>query len=122
MNLKLDENLGAGVKRVFAEAGHDVETAVSERLSGARDETIFAVCRGEGRCLVTLDLDFVDPVRFRSRDCAGIVVLRLPRRSSARLLNVLAGEAVVALGRLPLEGGLWIVEPGRIRVHQQADG
>lgn len=121
MNLKLDENLGHTVQQVFVDAGYDVETAVSERLSGADDETIFEACRREGRCLVTLDLDFADPIRFHSQHCGGIVVLHAPRRASAAFLKRLAAETVMAFERIPLHAGLWIVEPGRIRIHQRDD-
>jgi len=121
MRLKLDENLGLEIQRVFLEGGHDADTVVRERLSGADDEVVFDACRRERRCLVTLDLDFADPVRFRSRDCGGIVVLRLPRRASAGLLKSLAAEVVAAFGAMPMDGGLWIVEHGRIREHQRED-
>ncbi len=121
MRLKLDENIGLATQLVFVDGGHDVDTVVRERLCGADDEAVFDACRRECRCLVTLDLAFADPVRFRSRDCGGIVVLRLPRRSSAGVLKSLAAEAVLALGSMPMDGGLWIVELGRIRVHQQED-
>lgn len=119
MKLKLDENLGRGVQQVFVGAGHDVETVFGEKLSGADDETVFQACCSERRCLVTLDLDFADPIRFCPQDCGGIVVIRLPRRSSAGLMKALAVEIVTALGKITLDNGLWIVEPGRIRVHQR---
>lgn len=119
MSLKLDENLGRAVQQVFVAAGHDVETALSERLSGADDQAIFTTCCREGRCLVTMDLDFSDPIRFCSRDCGGIVVLRTSGRSSRSLLESLAGKAMSALNRMRLDGGLWIVEPGGISVHQR---
>jgi predicted nuclease of predicted toxin-antitoxin system len=118
VKLKLDENLGRSVQQVFANAGHDVETVFGERLSGADDEAVFQACRLERRCLVTLDLDFADPIRFQSRECGGIVVIRLHRRSSLALMQALATEAVIAMQKMPLDNGLWIVEPGRIRVHQ----
>ena len=119
MKLKLDENLGRSVQQVFVGAGHDVETVFGEKLSGADDETVFQACCSERRCLVTLDLDFADPIRFYPQDCGGIVVIRLPRRSSAGLMKALAVEIVTALGKITLDNGLWIVEPGRIRVHQR---
>jgi predicted nuclease of predicted toxin-antitoxin system len=121
MKLKLDENLGHSVQKPFVEAGHEVETVFGEKLSGADDETVFHACCREGRCLVTLDLDFADPVRFQSRDCGGIIVIRLTRRSTADLVKALAFETVAALARMPLDNGLWIVEPGRIRIHQKAE-
>lgn len=34
------------------------------------------------------------------------------------MMQALAGESVIAMQRLPLDDGLWIIEPGRIRVHQ----
>ncbi len=121
MKLKLDENLGRAVQQVFAYAGYNVETVVGERLTGADDDMVFDACRSEERCLVTLDLDFADPVRFRSDACGGIIVLRLPRGSSVMLLKALAKETVAGLKRMPLDSGLWIVEPGRIRVHQREE-
>jgi predicted nuclease of predicted toxin-antitoxin system len=91
------------------------------RTSGADDKTIYQACCRERRCLVTLDLDFADPIRFQSGDCSGIVVIRLPHSASARLVKILASETAAALGRMPLDNGLWIVEPGRIRVHHKAE-
>lgn len=118
MKLKLDENLGRGAQQVFDDAGHDVETIFGEKLSGADDEAVYQACCRERRCLVTLDLDFTDPIRFRPQDCGGIVIIRLPPRSSASLVKAMARQTVNALRKMPLDNGLWIVESGRIRVHQ----
>ena len=71
MKFKLDENLGHGFQAVFQNVGHDIATVLSEDLSGATDEQIFEICCSEERCLITLDLDFADPVRFQSRRCGG---------------------------------------------------
>jgi predicted nuclease of predicted toxin-antitoxin system len=65
VKLKLDENLGSAVAQILVEAGHDVSTVVLENLSGAVDRTVIDACQREGRCLVTLDLDFGNPLLFR---------------------------------------------------------
>lgn len=62
------------------QAGHDVATVVEQGLQSASDPDVIEVCRAEGRCLVTLDLDFSNPLRFNPADYSGIVVLRLPAR------------------------------------------
>lgn len=121
MKLKLDENLGCAIQEVFEQSGHDVASVVAEHLSGADDQTVFDACRREQRCLVTLDLDFADRIRFRSLDCGGIVVLRMPQRSTPALLRSLALQTVAAFARMPMAGDLWIVEPGRMRIHQRED-
>jgi hypothetical protein len=119
MRIRLDENLGGRIQKAFVDAGHEVETVRGEKLSGCDDETIFAKCCAEKRCLVTLDLDFADPIRFGPARCSGIIVIRSARRGSGRLLLALVNELLTGLTRLPFDRDLWIVEPGRIRVHQK---
>ncbi len=120
MKFKLDENLGSQTARLFAAQGHDVQTVPQERLAGTGDQHLFDVCVAEGRCLVTLDLDFADALRFRPEASAGIAVLRLPRAISLNLVNELARNLLAGLDREPIAGRLWIVEAGRIRVHGEA--
>ncbi len=78
MRLKLDENLGVRTARIFAEAGHDVATVAGQGLAGFTDADLLAVCVAEGRALITLDMDFANPLRFDPAITAGIAVLRVP--------------------------------------------
>ena len=119
MRFKLDENFGTRTEHIFQTAGHDVQTVRQEALQGASDIKLFDVCVREQRCLVTLDLDFADVTRFRSVRTAGIVVIRVSRNPSLPLLESLIRQFLTALERMPISGDLWIVEAGRIRVHQQ---
>lgn len=127
MKFKLDENFGARTQNLFTEFGHDVHTVAQEGLGGATDSDLYSICRVENRCLVTLDLDFADVVRFPPRFVGGIVVIRCPRNPSLALLEQLVRSFLNALGKpsslgeLSPIGRLWIVEVDRIRVHQQAD-
>ena len=114
MLIKLDENLGERGRQSFAAAGHDVSTVKDQGLAGAVDNRVIDVCRAEGRCLVTLDLDFSNPFLFPPDQYAGIAVIRLPRRVSPNDLD--AAVSCAALGRDSIVGKLWIVERHRIRV------
>lgn len=76
MRLKLDENLGTRSAALFRRAGHDVATVRDQRLAGAPDRKLIEICRAEGRCLVTLDLDFGNPLLFDPARYSGIAVLR----------------------------------------------
>jgi len=121
MRLKLDENFDVQLVPVLRNAGFDVETVRDEGLSGAADEAIYQVCRDSRRALVTPDLDFANPFRYPPEPTAGIVVVRVPRPLLS-LIRVTLLDAVPALKSGASHATLWIVEPGRIRVHEPRRG
>lgn len=117
MKIKLDENFDVRFAPLIAAAGHDVDTVRSEGLSGSADDTVYDACRKNGRVLFTLDLDFSNPFRFPPEDTEGIVVIRVPRP----VLAIIRATLLSVLPQLethPLKCHLWIVEPGRIRIHE----
>ena len=65
MKFKLDENFDVRLIPLLADGGHDVDSVPAEELSGSADEVIYEVCRTTGRTLITLDMDFANPFRFR---------------------------------------------------------
>lgn len=118
MKFKLDENFGTRTLNIFRSGGHDVETVHDQHLSGTTDDELYAVCRVEGRCLVTLDLDFADVTRFPTFATSGIVVIRVPRNPSPVLLEMLVRQFLDHLSRIAVARNLWIVEVGRIRIRE----
>lgn len=118
---KLDENLSAAFKSPLLAAGHDVATVADQSLRGASDRRIAAICKQESRCLITADEDFAQILSYPPEQYAGIVVLRHPQPTLQRL-EELVRQVVVALKNETLAGRLWIVEPGRIRIHEPAAG
>jgi predicted nuclease of predicted toxin-antitoxin system len=121
VKFKLDENFGTRTQYIFQAAGHEVHTVRQESLQGAIDQQIFEICCQEERCLITLDLDFSDVVRFPPQKTGGIVVIRVPRNPSLSLLENLVKQFLQALEKMSVEKQLWIVEVGRIRIHQTED-
>jgi predicted nuclease of predicted toxin-antitoxin system len=90
MKFKLDENLGGTAARFLEDAGCDVSTVRLQNLWGTADRNLIEVCASEGRCLVTLDLDFSNPLQFPPEHYAGIIVLRLPKQPSGEdIINCL---------------------------------
>ena len=118
MKFKLDENFGTRTQQLFHAAGHDVQTVRDQGLQGYSDQHLYEVCCTEQRFLVTLDLDFADVTRFPPAQTSGIVVIRVPRNPSLPLLEQIVRQFLQALAQVPVEKKLWIVEIGRIRIHQ----
>ncbi len=121
MKLKLDENLGHVASDLFRQAGHEIETVPSEGLSGSSDEEVIVACQRERRGLVTLDLDFSNPLVFRPSKYSGIMVLRLPSKPSYDDLLTVCRTLLRALENESAVGKLWSVERGRIREYRPAD-
>jgi predicted nuclease of predicted toxin-antitoxin system len=91
VKLKLDENLPAsGAVRLRA-LGLDVDTVVEEGLAGRPDADVWTAAQGEGRFLVTQDLDFSNARRFAPGTHAGVLVVRVPDVEQWRVADYLVG-------------------------------
>jgi predicted nuclease of predicted toxin-antitoxin system len=117
MRLKLDENLDARLAILLREAGHNVATVPEQGLRGIADTALFRHCASEGFTLVTLDLDFANVLRFPPERSPGLVVLRGPS-DLFPTLRLLVRTLIAALAKGDPSGRLWIIEPGRVRIHE----
>jgi predicted nuclease of predicted toxin-antitoxin system len=117
VKVKLDENLGSLGAQFLRTQSIDVLTVADQGLLTAPDDKILGVCVLEGRCLVTLDLDFANPLQYRPGDYAGIVVVRIPGRLRLPELERALALVVEASKVSDVRGRLWIAEVDRLREH-----
>jgi predicted nuclease of predicted toxin-antitoxin system len=121
VKINADENIsGAGII-LLRQGGHDVATVHEEGLRGSDDSKIFQACISERRVLITLDRDFGHVLRFPPAQSAGIVVLELGGSESLDLLHGRLRDFLNIASKRTIEGELWIVEPGRVRVRLERD-
>jgi predicted nuclease of predicted toxin-antitoxin system len=118
MKLKLDENLGHRIAEFFRAAGHDAVTVKGQGLAGHPDRRIFDECQQERRCLVTLDLDFANPLLFKPGETSGIAVLRLPGKPNHEDLVRASRTLIAGLEQADITGKLWMIQPGRLREYR----
>ena len=122
MKIKVDENIGRSGIELLRQAGQDVMTVREQGLAGAADEVVFQACVAEARTLITLDRDFGQVPRFPPKQGAGIVVLELGGPASLHSLHDRLRDFLALAAVRSVSGELWIVEPGRVRVHLEKDG
>jgi predicted nuclease of predicted toxin-antitoxin system len=120
MRLKLDENLDARLATLFRNAGHDASTVQEQGLQGIGDEALYTLCKSEDRILVSLDLDFSNVLRFPPQGTPGLVVLRGLNHLFSTM-RILMETLIDALDKESPTDKLWIVEPGRLRIHGETE-
>jgi predicted nuclease of predicted toxin-antitoxin system len=121
VKFKLDENVGRRGLELLKASGHDVVTVWDQDLHVITDEELFEICSAEGRALITLDRDFVQIPRFPPEESAGIVVLEVSPRATLRGILDRLRDFLAVLESRSIAGALWIVEPGRMRIHLRND-
>lgn len=129
MRFKLDENLGGQSLNVLRSAGFDAMSVAQQQLSGTPDINLADICRSEERTLITMDVEFANPLLYPPHEYRGIVLIRIHGRPSRELIQAAMQTLREGLltkdnpqgSTIPLKGPdrhLWIVEPGRIRLYQ----
>lgn len=119
MKVKLDENLGERGKEIFNKYGHDTLSVYDQKLESSSDNNLIQVCKEEERCIVTLDLDFSNPINYRPSKYAGIAVIRLPKNSSPDDLYSMTEMLAKKMSDQSISGKLWIIQKNGIREYQE---
>jgi len=65
IKIKLDENLGNRGKELFIKHDFIVDTVHDEGLCSVSDHILITKCKTEERILISLDLDFANPLVFK---------------------------------------------------------
>ena len=117
MKIKVDENIGTSGVAILKVGGNDVMTVREQGLLGSTDDRIYQACLDEGPVLVTLDRDFGHVRRFPPGETAGIVVLQFAGAATLSQEHGRLRDFLFLAESRPVDGELWIVEPGRVRVH-----
>src|SRR5213594_225298 len=117
MHFKLDENADPRWRLPLEKAGHGASTVIEEALAGSEDPIIAKVCLDNQFTLLTVDQGFAQILHYPPQRYPGIIVLRHPKPTLAGMRK-LVEQVAEALIRESPAGKLWIVEPGRIRIHR----
>jgi predicted nuclease of predicted toxin-antitoxin system len=115
MRFKVDENLPVEAADLLRMNGHDALTVFEQSMRGHPDADVAAVCKAEKRALITLDVDFAEIRAYAPEDYSGILVLRARLQDKATVLDLIS-RTLPLLATEPLEGHLWIVDEGSIRI------
>jgi hypothetical protein len=71
--------------------------------------------------LVTLDLDFANPLTYDPRPTAGVAVLRLPKDHGPSELRTAIKRLLDGLAEHDILGSLWVVRESGVRVWKPRD-
>jgi len=115
MKLKLDENLGDRGAELLRLAGHHVATVPEQNLCSSTGQDLLKTCLAEKKCLVALDLEFGNPLRFKPTDYEGIAVLRLPPKPTPNDLFDTIRTLIGGFSQKEIRRKLWIIQRGKIR-------
>jgi predicted nuclease of predicted toxin-antitoxin system len=115
MQFKLDENLPPTAADLLRQLGHEVITVYDQGLQSCTDPEVLAACQGEGRVLLSLDLDFSNILLFPPERYAGLIVLRLHNPGPQAVLSLLR-RVLPHLESVPVAARLWVADEHRIRI------
>jgi predicted nuclease of predicted toxin-antitoxin system len=99
VKFKLDENLPVELLDDLRAAGHEAESVLGERLTGAEDSVLLDHVRREGRVLPTMDKGIGDVRAYPPHLYAGIVLFRPPSSGRSAVLGFVRRHLPLLLER-----------------------
>jgi predicted nuclease of predicted toxin-antitoxin system len=117
MRFKIDENLPVEIAERLRAEGYIADTVIAQGLAGERDELVFDHCQREQRVLVTMDKGFGDIRQYTPGTHFGILLIRSARQDRDTFIQLIE-QVLPHLQEQSIEGCLWIVEPGQVRIRR----
>lgn len=114
---KFDENISPLCRSCLEEKGHKVSTVYEENIQGTKDQNIAAICKTNQFIIVTMDIGFSNLIHYPPQEYAGIIVLRHPD-PNLEIIQKLLMETANHLEHEEIINKLWIIEIGRVRIHE----
>ena len=115
MHIFTDQCINTDVVEELRRFGFKVELASEKGLSKASDQEIFHYVLKHKRVLLTFDKDFGNIIRFNIKACEGTVIVYVEGLTKSEIAKRAAAFFKKATAKI-LRGGLFIIEPDRVRI------
>lgn len=115
MKFLLDQNISPKTTIFLRALGHDAVDTRDLGLTEADDATLWDIALGQGRILISFDLDSADARAYPRRYDPGIIVFRT-RSTTSKTLNTLLTNLFESYTQEEIEGKLIIVTESQIRI------
>jgi predicted nuclease of predicted toxin-antitoxin system len=120
MRFFLDMNISPRIADRLRREGHDAIHAMDAGYGDLPDQDVFERASGDGRIVISNDLDFGDVARSSGISGCGVVLLRLRSVRSSHLWDRLQ-FAIAEAGDALEAGAIVLVEDARLRVRRLAE-
>lgn len=123
MRFFIDADLPRSTADLLRQYGYEAVDARDVGLADAKDSAIARYAQQHELCLLSGDIGFSNIQIYPPKHYPGLVVLKLPRKSTAGyILNLLTSFLKQRQPIGGLAGKLVIVEPGRVRIRSEHGG
>ncbi|MBI5663796.1 MAG: DUF5615 family PIN-like protein [Nitrospirae bacterium] len=118
MKLFANENLFEPIINYLRKKGHDV-LSVREGFSGISDDDVYKRACKEKLVIITMDKDFSRILRFPPEKCAGIIVVKIYKRTVEETL-ALFKKHFTSISEKDIRKNLVVVTADGVRIHRTA--
>jgi len=116
VKLFANENLFEPIIVYLRKTGHDV-LSVREGFSGISDDEVYRRACKEKLVIITMDKDFSRIFRFPPDKCAGIIVVKIYKRTVEETLELFK-KHYVCIGEKDISKNLVIITADGVRIHR----